>query len=95
MPAKFQKASNLTNCTNTYAYLDDLLIVTKGSVELHSRKLPAVLTKLDEENLAIPLEKSNLANKQIEWLGYNINREETKPLIKKTEAIEKLSPPKT
>ena len=30
MPAEFQKAVDLTltNCTNTYAYLDDILIVT-------------------------------------------------------------------
>ena len=33
MPAEFQKAIDLilTNCTNTIAYLDDILIVTKGS----------------------------------------------------------------
>ena len=37
MPAEFQKAIDLTltNCTNTYAYLNDILIVTKGSTELH------------------------------------------------------------
>ena len=37
MPAEFQKTIdlNLTNCTNSYAYLDDILIVTKGSTELH------------------------------------------------------------
>ena len=37
MLAEFQKAIDLTltNCTNTYAYLDYILIVTKGYVELH------------------------------------------------------------
>ena len=97
MPAKFQKAFDLTltNCTNTYAYLDDILIVTKGSTELHQQKLKAVLDKLDEENLAIAVEKCKFACKQIEWLGFNINSEGTTPLIKKTEAIEKLSAPKT
>ena len=97
MPAEFQKAVDLTltNCTNTYAYLDDILVVTKGNKELHQQKMKAVLDKLDEENLAISLEKCKIACKEIEWLGFKINSEGTTPLIKKTEAIEKLSPPKT
>ena len=96
MPAEFQKAVELTltNCNNTYAYLDDILIVTKGTIETHRQKLQKVLTKL-EENLAISLDKCKFACKQIEWLGFTINSEGTKPLMKKTEAIEKLSPSKT
>ena len=85
----------LTNCNNTYAYLDDILIVTKGTIEKHRQKLQTVLTKLDEENLAISLDKCKFACKQVEWLGFTINSERTKPLIKKTEAIEKLSRLKT
>ena len=43
MPAEFQKAIDLTltNCTNTYAYLDDIMIVTKGTTELHQQKIKA------------------------------------------------------
>ena len=94
MPAEFQNAIDptLTNCTNTYAYLDDILIVTKRSLDLHKQKLQTVLKKLDEENLAISLDKCKFACKQVEWLGSNINSEGTKPLMRKTEAIEKLSP---
>ena len=97
MPAEFKKASDLTltNCTNTYAYLDDILIVTKGSTELHQQKLKAVFDKLDEENLVISLEKAKFPCKQNEWLGFNINSDGTTLLIKKTEAIEKPSVPKT
>ena len=97
MPAEFQKAIDLTltNCMNTYAYLDDILIVTKGYLDLQKQKLQSVLKKLDEENLAISLYKCMFACKQVEWLGFNINSEGTKSLIRKTEAIEKLSPPKT
>ena len=97
MPADFQKAIDLTltNSTNAYAYLDDILIVAKGSTELHQQKLKAVLDRLDEENLAISLKNCKFACKQIEWLGFNINSEGTTPLIKKSEAIEKLSAPKT
>ena len=65
MPAKFQKAVDLTltNCTNTYAYLDDILVVTKRTKELHQQKLKAVLDKLDEENQAISIEKCKFACK--------------------------------
>ena len=53
MPAEFQKAIDLilTNCTNTYAYLGDILIVTKGSLDTQKQKLQSVRKKLDEENL--------------------------------------------
>ena len=97
MPAEFQKAIDLTltNCTNTYAYLDDILIVTKGWLDVHKQKLQSVLKKLDEENLAISMDNCKFACKQVEWLGFTVNSEGTKPLIRKTEAIEKLSPPKT
>ena len=95
MPAEFQKAVDLTltNCSKTYAYLDDILIVTKGNVETQRQKLQTVLTKLDGENLATSPDKCKFACKQVEWLGFNINSEGTKPLIEKTEAIKKLSPP--
>ena len=94
MLSKFQKAIDLTltNCTNTYAYLDDILIITKGSLDTHKQKLQSVLRKLDEENLAISLDKCKFACNQVEWLGFTVNSEGTKPLVKKTEAIEKLLP---
>ena len=68
MPAEFQKAVDLTltNCNNTYAYLDDILIVTKGTIETQRQKLQTVLTKFDEENLAISLNKCKFACKQVD-----------------------------
>ena len=66
----------------------------RGTLETHRQKLQTVLKKLDEENLATSLDKCKFACKQVESLGYTINSEGTKPIIKKTESIEKLSPPK-
>ena len=45
MPAEFQKAIDLTltNWSNTYAYLDDILIVTKGSIDTDKQKLQTIL----------------------------------------------------
>ena len=94
LPAELQKAIELTRTiySNPYAYLDDILIVTKGSIEIHKQKLQTILKR---ENLAISLDKSKFACKQVEWVGYTMNSESTTPLIIKTEAIKKLSPPKT
>ena len=85
MSAEFQKSIELTvrNCTNTYAYLDDILIVTKKSLELHIQKLQTVLTKLDEKDLAKSLDKCKIACKQVAWIRYTINSESTIPLFKK------------
>ena len=96
MPALFQKAIDLTltNWNNTYAYLDDILIITEGLVEEHKEILEKNLRRLDEEKFAISLDKCNFACKQIEWLGFHIDCERTTPLSRKTDAIEKLLHPK-
>ena len=80
MPAEFQKTIDLTlkNCSSTYAYLDDILIVTKGSIDIHKQKLQTILETLDGENLAIPLGKRKFACRQVEWLGYTTNNEGAK-----------------
>ena len=67
MPAEFQKAINLTliNCKNIYAYLKDILIVTKGSLELHKTKLETILQKLDKKNFAISFDKNRFAYKRL------------------------------
>ena len=80
MPAEFQKTIDLTlkNCSNTYAYLDDILIVTKGSIDIHKQKLQTILETLDGENLAISLGIRKFACRQVKWLGYTINNEGAK-----------------
>ena len=65
MPAELQKVIDLTltNCSNFYAYLDYILILTKRSIVIHKQKLQTFLEKLDGENLAILLEKCKFACK--------------------------------
>ena len=47
IPAEFQKATDLTltNCSNTYAYLDDILLLTEGSLDILKQKLQTILEK--------------------------------------------------
>ena len=66
MLAGFQKAIDLTitNCDNILAYLDDILIATRGSKEEHKKHLRKILTKLNDKNLANSIENADsLANR--------------------------------
>ena len=97
MPAEFQKAIDITlaNLTNTFSFLDDLIIVTKGGIQNHKEKLLKCLDKLEEEKLAINLEKCHFAKTKISWLGYEINKNGIKPIVSKTQAILNLQQPTT
>ena len=92
MPAEFQKAIDITtaNLTNTFSFLDDIIIVTKGRIQNHKEKLFKCLDKLEEEKLAINLEKCHFAKTQISWLGYEINKNGIKPIVSKTQATHNL-----
>ena len=54
-----------------------------------------VLEKLDRENLALKLSKCEFFQNEVNWLGHKLSSEGTSPKITKTEAILKLSPPKS
>ena len=56
-------------------YLDDLLIITKGSLEVHLEKLNVVLTRLQEAGLRINADKSNFCTLETEYLGYILTRD--------------------
>ena len=59
MPATFQKTidKTLDGCKNYFAFLDDILIATKGKLKKHEGAVDTILNKLDIEGLAISLQK--------------------------------------
>ena len=84
MPATFQKTidKNLEGCKNYYfAFLDDILIATKGKLKEHEETLDIILDRLNKEGLAISLQKCEFAKKKIEWLGFKITPHGVTPLI--------------
>ena len=97
MSATFQKTIDVTlrNCHNKLAFPDDILVITKGSIANHEKELDKILYLLDKENLAIKLQKCELAKKQITWLGYHITPTGITPNEKKCESINKLETLKT
>ena len=97
MPAEFQKAMDYTliGLKNTYCFLDDILIVSKGSPEEHKSYVMKCLKRLDDENLTINLPKCHFGKLEIDWLGYHISQLGMSPLESKTAAILSLEATKT
>ena len=76
------------------AYIDDLLIITKGSFEEHLKQLDTVLEKLETAGLKINASKSCFAAHELEYLGFWISRDGIQPLAAKVDAIKKMAKPK-
>ena len=97
MPATFQKTidKTLDGINSKFAFLDDILVITKGSIREHELELDKILNRLNNEGLAINLQKCEFAKNVIEWLGFTITPSGITPLITKMEAITKLDNPKT
>ena len=97
MPATFQKTidKTLQNITTKFAFLDDTLVVTKGNLQEHENELDKILKKLNDENLAINLQKCEFAKEDIVWIGFKVTPYGVTPTKPKCEAILKLEEPKT
>jgi hypothetical protein len=77
------------------AYIDDILMVTKGNFKDHIQMLDKVLTRCKMVNLKVNASKSYWGLSKVEYLGYIISREGIKPQQKKIEAILNIATPKS
>ena len=77
------------------AYIDDLLVISKGSFHDHLRKLEQVFIRLTKAGLKVNASKSSFAAEALEYLGYWISREGIRPLSKKVEAMNNIATPRT
>jgi hypothetical protein len=64
-------------------YLDDLLCITRASLEDHLEKLWEVLTRLREAGLKVNAWKSKFCTKETEYLGYILTTDGIKPRQKR------------
>ena len=96
MPAAFQKVMDYTlvGLQNTYCFLDDIIVVSRGSKDDHLKLVYNCLKKLDEDNLRINIPKCHFAKTEIEWLGHKFSQSGIAPLESKTAAIASLPAPK-
>ena len=97
VPVELQKAMDYTliGLKNTFCFLDDILIVSKGSEEDHFKLVLDCFQKLDADNLQINLPKCHFEKQEVSWLGYNFTHSGTSPLETKSSAILSLKPPNT
>ena len=97
VPAEFQRVMDtiLSEFPQAHAFIDDILVVTKGTEIEHIAAVEKILRKLDRENMSLNLTKCQFARKECEWLGHKITCSGITPLIRKTEPIESLKAPKT
>ena len=94
MPAAFQKVMDYTlvGLQHTYCFLDDIIVVSRGSKEEHLKLVYKCLEKLVEDNLRINLPKCHFAKTEDEWLGQKFTQSGIAPLESKTAAILSLPP---
>jgi len=68
------------------AYMDDILIYAKTEEE-HDRLVKEVLTRLQQNGLAVAPEKYVWKTEEVEFLGYTIGRKGIKMSTTKVEAV--------
>ncbi len=74
------------------AYIDDLLVITKGSLDDHIDKLKQVFIRLCDAGLKINATKSVFCVQETEYLGYILTRDFIKPQPKKVRSILPINP---
>ena len=96
MPATFQKIIDKTlhDIKSKIAYLDDILIIPKGTLEEHKKELDKIMQRLNDENLAINLHKCEFDKEHTTWLGFVITPNGVTPTKQKCDAIINLDNPK-
>ena len=76
------------------AYIDDLLIITKGDWSDHLDKLEQTLQKLKDNGIKFNIEKSSFGKTEMEYLRFWVARTEIWPINKKVEYVVNMTPPK-
>ena len=83
----------LANINSVFVYIDDILIVTKGTKQEHVNKVKEIMKVLDDANLQLKAGKCIIAQESIEWLGYKLTRTGISPVNTKSQGInERLRP---
>jgi hypothetical protein len=75
------------------AYMEDLLIITRRTLDKHLQRMETVLTRLHDAGLKVNAAKSSFCAHEIEYLGFILTRVGIKPQPNKVQAILALNPP--
>ena len=77
----------LANINSVFEYIDDILIVTKGTKQEHVNKVKEVMRVHDDANLQLKAGKCIIAQECKEWLGYKLSRTGISPINTKSQGI--------
>ena len=80
IPTIFQEKIDQTLENKHPAWLDDIIVVTKGSKEQHKKELVDVLTRLENAGYRLSESKSEFFKTEIEWIGHKIDQNGIRPL---------------
>ena len=74
MPTEFQKVMDilLARFREVFVFIDDILIVTKGSKQEHLDKVREISKVIDDTELQLKAGKCKVAKQEIEWLGFEM-----------------------
>ena len=95
MPTEFQKVIDmlLAKFREVFVFIDDFLIVTKGTKDEHLDKVREILKTLDHAELQLKAGKCNFAINKFERLGFKFTEYAISPVNTKVQGItEKLRP---
>ena len=93
IPTIFQEKIDRTLEYCTTAWLDDIIVVTRGDRNDHEKKLFDVLKKLEDAGYRASEKKSEFFQNKLKWLGHEIDEEGIKPNNEKVKAILDLKHP--
>ena len=76
MPAEFQRLMDaiLSEFPCAHAFIDDILVISKGSKIEHIALLEKIVKKLDKENMPLKVGKCIFARNECKWLGHRITK---------------------
>ena len=96
-PDIFQAKINelLGDIEGTKAYLDDVLVIQKGSFDKHLKQLEEIFRRCKSHDLKLNAAKCNFAMAEIDYLGYVVTSKGVKPNPNKIKAIQALARPTT
>ena len=93
IPTIFQERIDKTLEFKHPAWLDDIVIVTKG-IEKHEAEVKETMKKLENAGYRLHPKKCELFKQEAEWVGHRIDQNGIRPLQDKLEAITKIDIPK-
>ena len=93
IPTIFQEKIDRTLEYCTPAWLDDIIVVTRGNKQDHEKKLFDILNKLEKAGYRASKRHFEFFINRTKWLGYGRDENGIKPNEEKVEAILKLKAP--